>query len=429
MKRKILHLIVITLLVLIPLSNAFAFDVSVEITGPEELTRLKSALEKSIAARCISKGIDTSIYNTLNITITQIGDVISIDAILDTKPPRGFHKDIKNINDISNAMDEMIDAVFVSIQTPLIEEKQADRVIHEQKEIAPVVLPFKATAITISNDTIFVSDKKTIYTIKDKVPHPWWKAPGTDEIFRIYSYKGSIIALVKHSKDLHTYRIKDGLTIKHWPTTVIPMGDGLISSRLMMIPDITSENNRWTKSRVIEGSPVVPPPGTDIIAATTSDVDPTHDGLEIISLSKTDKLKITNKGKTIWLGEVSIGGLSLYVEDEYIAKGSADGDTRIESHTRPVRYHLPPRITVTDDKEIITFANGQSVTKIFSNLRLYNSFQILAYKSSDMGLEKKVLYSSSTGRCADIAIQGRILLAVIVHKDKSKLLFINLIGA
>ncbi len=413
MKRKMLYLTVITSLMLISLSYAYALEISVEITGDKEIVDLQSALEKSAAARCISKGVDASLYNTLDITITQIGQTISIDAILDTKPPRGFHKDIKDINEISNVIDEMIDVIFVPVKAPPIEKEKSAYMIEKQKKKFPIVLPFKARSITTSNNTIFVSDKKTIYIIKDDVPHPWWKAPRTDEIFRIYSYKDNIIALVKHMKNLHTYRIEDGHTIEHWPNPVIPMGDGLISSELMMMEEVTGQSYRWTAASVIEGRPAVLPAGMDIIATTISDIDPTYNGPEMISLSKSDKLKITNKGKTIWIGGTSVGGLSLYVENEYIVD-------------RVVRYYLPPKIIITDDKEIITFTNGQPYTRIFNNVRIYDSSRILAYSISDIGLEEVILYNTSTGYCADLSIQDRILLVVIVQNDKSKLLFMNL---
>jgi|GEM_PF-533125 len=430
MNRKMLYLAVITSLMLISLlslSDAYALDISVEITGDKEIVVLQSALEKSAAARCISKGVDTSLYNKLDIAITQIGQIISIDAILDTKEPRGFHKDIKDINEISNVIDEMIDVIFAPAKAPPIEKEKPVYMIEKQKKISQIVLPFKATSITTSNNTIFVSDKKTIYTIKDDTPHPWWKAPKIDQIFRIYSYKDNIIALVKHMKNLHTYRIEDGHTIGHWPNPVIPLGDGLISSRLIIVPDITGQTNRWTAVRAITGNPTILPAGMDIIATTVSDVDPTHNGPEMISLSKSDKLEITNKGKTIWIGGISIGGLPLYVEDEYLIQGNSNKNTRIESRKRPVRYYLPAKIIVTDDKKIITLSNGQPHSKILSNVRIYNSFRILAYTFSDMGIEEKVLFNAPSGYCADFTIQGRNLLYVLaVYKDKSKLLSINL---
>ncbi|HOO46641.1 MAG TPA: hypothetical protein PLM29_10460, partial [Deltaproteobacteria bacterium] len=75
-------------------SILYAADPRVEVIGTDDLVSLKAGIEKSIIARCISQGINLDANPELTITIFQLGDIISFDAVLDSQPPRAFHTDL-----------------------------------------------------------------------------------------------------------------------------------------------------------------------------------------------------------------------------------------------------------------------------------------------------------------------------------------------
>jgi hypothetical protein len=414
-------LTILLMAILSPLSG-YSLETTVEIIGSEDLAKLKDGIEKSIAARCIAKGIDLSPYERLTISIAKLGETISFDAVLKTEPPKAFHKDIKGADAISPTIDEMLTVLFVP---PVLAPAPPPTPPLAQNAIETVVLPLQAISITSLGDTIFLCDKKTIYTLKGDRTDPWWKVPGKEEIYRISAYKGSIIALVKHFDAFRSYRITDGQTMNVWPNVVLPQGDGLVTAVLNIVPDITRISNRWTKASVVEGNPSLLPANTDIIATVVQDVYPQHEGPEIISFTNQGSLAVSAAKETFWSSAAKFGTLPLYLEQEYMERGGGKGDEYAEIQTRTERYYMPPRILVSEGM-IITIDNNEGILGVLSNTKLYKSAKIRAYAWTGDDFEERILSKTSSGYCMDIDLHKNMLVEVIVQKKGTMLKFTNL---
>ncbi len=438
MKKTVLNLLLTAILMFLPLSGNAAFDISVEMTGPESLTALKPGLEKTIFARCIASGIDSSSAQSLNVSITQMGDVISFDAFLNSKPPKAFHKDLKDAGGLSAAIDEMIQKILVAAPTlQAMEEKKKDDVPIVEPSVSIVqpsaqcVLPIEATSITSMDGAIFVSDKNTIYTVSDNTTQTWWNAPEGDLIFRIYPYNGHIISIVNHKGSFHTYKINNGTTIDHWKKPVVPAGDGLISAKFTLSPNLLDRGNRWGKIKTIEGNPDTLPKNTDIISVAVADIDLKTEGLETISINKTDKLMLKNNDKVLWIGESTMTGPPLSLQKEGVIQvvKPTDNFSKIDlgSHKYKLQYNLPPKILVLDDNSIITFSNASdSEAEDISESEEEPCPEILSYTWHKKGLREKVIHKISEGYCADLTVKDNKLMALIVKEGQSTLLTIEL---
>lgn len=429
MKKVFLSLGITLLLLGTSLSPVYAFQVSVDVIGSAELKELSPGIEKTVLTRCVAKKVELSKYNLLSITLSQLGDTLSFDAILDQTPPKAFHKDLPEKNLISETIDEMIDAFFSSYQKaqatptvakPLPQEKKHEHVLSEIK------IPFEAYSIAVLQDTVFVSSQNTIYMYSDTAFQPWWHAPARDKIFRIYAYRDSIIALVDHFDTFHTYKISGSTTEEHWPNPVIPHGDSLISAVLIMSPDIMKEENRWSKASGIEGTPPKIPVGADIISSVMSDVMSEYEGEELITFSETGKLKIVNKKKSLWMSGNKLGNLPFHIKDEYNVKGELDGNYRREARVRTVRYYLYPRIVITEDGTIISIRNSEGLTSILNSFSQFTASRIIAYSRFDSVPEETELSQTGIGFYADLALYKDKLVGLNLAKDKSTLRFISL---
>ncbi|HPS92910.1 MAG TPA: hypothetical protein PK600_00405, partial [Deltaproteobacteria bacterium] len=56
-------------------SLSSAMEVSLDITGAQELSSLKTAIEKSIMARSVAKGVALEKFGKLSVTISKLGNV------------------------------------------------------------------------------------------------------------------------------------------------------------------------------------------------------------------------------------------------------------------------------------------------------------------------------------------------------------------
>ena len=434
MKKWFLHLMVILIAVFSSI-NLYGLEIKVETAGAKSLTPLEHSIKTSVLARCISKGVDVSMKNTLDISISQIGNILSFDAILDTKPPRAFHKDLKTIDEIPKTLDEMVVDVFIKTAPAISPRKKkaliSPGIVAPQKKEGHIKyknLPIGATSITVLGEKVFISDNKGIYLLADSGLKPWWKAPRGQEPVRLYSYKGSIIALTKDKDEFKGYMIKDGKTIDQWSSTIIKDGDGLISARLIVTPDITQTPNRWTAIRVIDGNPFIPPQGSDLLCTISADVIPDSPGPEIITFSKESRLEIKSRKKILYMSDATIGRLPTYLRGKYWVAGGKirNSDKRASTYQREQRYYLPPRIIVTPAKDIITFSNGNLLNQLLGSLVSYGSSKILRYRWTELGMEENTLIKLSYGYCSDISLYQGKLIAVLTNKKKSKLIFINL---
>lgn len=426
MQRASLGIIIFLALIFTPLTLP-AMETTVEVSGPDTLIPLKTAIEKSVPARCIAKGIDLAHYTKLTITLVQLGENISLDAILSSTPPQAFHKDLKGIDTISPALDEMIAALFLTAPPAAAAPTPAAQTVKPAAK--SIDLDFQAVSVTVMGNTIFLADEKTIYLLKDNTPSVWWRAPGKDQILRITAYQGSIIALANHQDAFVTYRITNGRSVQEWPRAVTPIGNSLLSATLKIAPDNTFASNRWTSPTTIEGPPVSLPIGTDILGTTVGDILPENAGPEIITFSLTGKL-IISAGKTkLWTSEKEFARLPLSLQEEYIVREVSKDDPS-EIDTRIEHYYMPPRFLSADGMLIIINNNPGlwGMAGIMQNLKIYASSQVLGYAWTTTDAEERVLAKTSLGYCADIATQGDSLLALIVKKKGSVLMFASLKG-
>lgn len=424
--KRVSPVLIATLFFLLPLT-LMAIDATVEINGPAELVKLKPGIEQSLQARLIAQGINPTSSNNLTLTITQLGESLSFDAILAGVPPKAFHKDIKGVETLSPAIDEMLAALF-GATAPLAPLQKPPST---QVTAKTIELPFLATSITTLDQTIYISDRSAIYMLQGEKPVVWWKVPDKDTILRISAYQDSIMVLtnqeehtlLNHPDRFVSYRIRDGRIIQSWNSAVLPTAGGLISAVLKIAPDITFQANRWSLASAVDGQPTILPAGTDIIATIIQDIEPLNPGPEIISFSPSGKLRIANSKETIWASEASFATLPLSLQEEYVSEtGSIDSS---DTKTRTQYYFLPPRIIVYHGITM-TIDNNAGLWGVLENAKVYKSSQIRSYTWTGTDFDERILYKTSLGYCTDITVQNDTLLALIVRKKVTLLTFTSL---
>ncbi len=395
-------------------SLASAAEVQVSIIGGENLTSLAPGIKQTITARCIAKGLDDQDYSKLSISILQMGEALSFDAILQTAPPRAFHADLKDISGITATIDTMIATLFS--ETPVIrQQEQTEPAASRQPKQTheDIRLPFIATSLIVQDGSVYVSDKKTIYILKEAKAEPWWNSPGNDAIFRIYSHKDSIIALVRRGDVFNTYEIQGGTALQHWNNAVIPIGNSLVSSQITSDIDMPGGMNTWKHPSIVDGDLLRLPEDLDIPTVTFGDIMPSRQGPEIISFDRSNLLTIKTGDKTMWSCETSMNTLPLFVEQD------------VSTEDPPARYYMRPRIIVRDG-EIITIQNDRGMSKIFMNIINYTGSDILAFSPEKSGSQERTLTHIQKYYCADIALRDTTLIALIIKKKQSSVRFIDL---
>lgn len=429
-------------------SQLSAMTINTQINGPDELKNQKDAINKTVETRCLANGVDIGKFNNLGIHINKLGDAYSFDAILDSTPPKAFHKDMKSINDLTSTIDEMISSLF-SIQPP-------------SAPVAPIAkikdtrLNFKATSIILLNDNIYVSGDNTIYLINDGKATPWWSYKGPGPIFRMWAYKDTIIALVKYNGGYNqdvflTHQIKDGAVINTWTGVVLPLGSGLAKADISMPPDLTQEINRWSSTKAIDGNPDLLPASMDPLASIRADIMPWSSGNEIITFSPSNgKLLVYSKDmknpkqsskswwektkgaftlsdvdkKALWASETQFSRLPLYLEQIYIEKKSSTSEDA-ETREQEVDYFLAPRIIV-DSNHMISIDNNQGLWGMLDKVTIYKSCQIRVYTWNVNDFTETMPLKSTLGYCVDIAVNGDKILALIVTDEGTLLRTVSL---
>ena len=420
-------------------SQLSAMTIDTQINGPDELKNQKDAINRTVETRCLANGVDIGKFNNLGIHINKLGDAYSFDAILDSTPPKAFHKDMKSINDLTSTIDEMIASLF-TVQPP-------SAPITPIAKIKDTRLNFKATSIILLNDNIYVSGDNTIYSINDGKATPWWSYKGPGPIFRMWPYKDTIIALIRYNGGYNqdvfvTHQIKDGAIINTWTGVVVPLGDGLAKADISMPPDLTQEINRWSSTKAVEGNPDLLPGSMDPLASIRADIMPWSSGNEIITFSPSNgKLLVYSKDmknpkqsskswwertkgafslsdvdkKALWASETQFSRLPLYLEQIYIEKKSSTSEDA-ESREQEVDYFLPPRIIVNSNY-MITIDNNQGLWSTFDKVTFYKSCQIRLYTWDVNDFTETMPLRSTLGYCVDIAVIGDKILALIVTDE------------
>ena len=414
MKRAVLCLLLPFITIMFFSSFACAGEVQVSIIGGDDLTSLAPGIKQTVTARCIARGVNLDDHPGLSISILQMGDALSFDAILGTTPPNAFHTDLTDKSALSSAIDEMITKLFFT--TPAVQQQPqtvpaAPQQSGQTRE--DIRLPFIATSLTVLDAGIYISDETTIYILKDAQVEPWWQATGKNRIFRIYTHKDSIIALVKRGNIFNTYQIKGGEILQHWNTAVIPIGTSLVSSQITSDTDMPNGINKWAELSKVAGDLPLLPEGVDIPTVALGDILPSHHGLETISFNRSNYLTINSSDKTIWSSETALSTLPLYLEQDIYADDP------------PVRYYMRPRILVQDG-EIITIQNDRGMSKIFGNVILFDGADILAFSAENSDFEDRSLTHIRKYFCADIAIHDKTLIALVIKKKESAVRFIDL---
>jgi hypothetical protein len=387
-----------------------AMEVTVDIAGSQELGSLKAGIEKTVIARCIAKGIPVESYKKLNITISKLGDVISYDALLDTAPPKAFHKDLKDTSTISGTIDEMIGTIFIAAapktQTSILPGTAQKSIVGSK-----IKLPFIATSIASLGEKIFVSDMSTVYELKGEKASPVWHTPGKVEILRIYPYEETLIVLAKNGNYFRTFKIKDAKTLDRWDKAVVPLGQGLILSELNSDLDMSERPYTWVEAKQIAGSSPQIPKGLDITAAVSSEISPTSQGSEILSYTEENRLAVSSGRSILWKASTDAGIVPSFIEDAKIKP--------------PVRYYLKPRIVITGGR-IITFKNEQGLGRMLVRFNLFESSKILVYTASGEEFEEAIVATFPESYCSDITLASGKVAALIVKEKNSYLQFLDL---
>lgn len=429
-------------------SQLSAMTIDTQINGPDELKNQKEAINRTVETRCLANGVDIGKFNNLGIHINKLGDVYSFDAILDTTPPKAFHKDMKSINDLTSTIDEMIASLF-SVQPPSAPAAPAAK-------IKDTRLNFKATSIILLNDSIYVSGGNTIYLVNDAQATPWWSYKGPGPIFRMWPYKDTIIALIRYNGGYNqdvfvTHQIKDGAVINTWTGVVLPLGNGLAKADISMPPDLTQEINRWSSTKAVDGNPDLLPASMDPLASIRADIMPWSSGNEIITFSPTNgKLLVFSKDmknpkesskswwqktkdafslsdvdkKALWSSETQFSRLPLYLEQIYVERKTTKSED-VESREQEVDYFLPPRIIV-DSNHMISIDNNQGLWGMLDKVTIYKSCQIRVYTWNVNDFTETMPLRSTLGYCVDIAVNGDKILALIITDEETLLRTVSL---
>lgn len=421
MKKSISFLVLFLFFIAAP--AAFCFEVGVDIQGPQDLAALKDGISKTITARCLAKNITMGKGELLNVSIIQLGDTISFDAVLGSVPPRAFHRDLKGAGELSATIDQMIGEIFpASPQKPAAESRPPVQAVPKTAQ-PELKLPFAATSMAVLNDTIFVSSKDTLYRIENGKAKPYWTPPKAAQIFRLYAYQGSLLAVTSRDNAFATCMIKDGKTAKSWDRCVVPVKNSLVASRIYTDRDLPDGTNRWEKAETLEGDPQPIPEGTDILSMLLNDISPSPDGDEIISFDRFNRLAAANGKTIVCTSDTKFSTLPLYLQDKaetFQYKGKDN-----EGRKPTVRYYLMPRI-ISQGKEVITIANDQGLAKFIGNLKMYDSSRILAYTPEDSEFTERDLATIRSHYCADIALDKGSILALVVKKSTSLIQRIDL---
>ncbi|MRR14296.1 hypothetical protein EG833_02470, partial [archaeon] len=339
----------------LPIPPALCLDINVDIKGPQELVSLKDGIIRTLQARCLARNPAAEEGSPLNVSLIQLGDTISFDAVLNANPPRAFHKDLKSIGELSPAIDQMIEGILMGPAPKALREEKPLTVTAPETP-AEIKLPFTATSMAVINGTVFVSSEDSIYRIIEGKPQPYGKPRQHYSIYRLFPHQDSLLAVCCRDKSsFKTFMIKDGSIIREWDGCAVPLGDSLIGSSLITDYDITDGQNKWKKTEILSGNPgkTQIPEGQDILSMLVSDISPGGEGEEIASFDIFKRITIKNGKSAIWTSDTSYGSLPLYVVSKPKSMASASTTSKKSSKEARENYYLMPRI-LQHGKDILT---------------------------------------------------------------------------
>lgn len=428
--RKTCTAMAAVVLLCIPVA-AICMEPAVVVSGQSIPGITKEWVASTIVTRCMARGVDLEAHGRLEVTIVTLGDISSVDAVLQGEPPVAFHKDVHAPEGISGAIDEMIESLFVGARrsrlpaTPTPGPGGApgnDGRVGATHSTTPVELPFTPTSIAWIGEAIFVSDMKRIHKISDGAPKEIWKAPGASEILRITPHENGLLVVTKTSDTLKTFFVRDSRVEETWDGAVLPLGPGLVSTRLRLDRDLDATRFRWERPSIVMGSPALPPEGADCLNAVVLPAGQKDSRPTIVSYGRTGRIALWEGGELVWEAEEGSGVTPLSIE----SRPSRVQKTGSEAaSTETVRYALSPRIAVAGPR-IVTFVNEQGSGGIFPRLNLFSSSEVVAYEQAGNALERRSLASFKKGHCVDIAVVGKQAAVLVVEGKKSFVRFVEL---
>jgi hypothetical protein len=417
MKKTSICLVLLALLIMSG-TTIHALEIAVEITGDEDFVRLKDGIQKTIAARCIAGNVAQEADKTLSVSLIQLGKIISFDAVLDSQPPQAFHRDMNSHGEISGVIDQMIGEMFTGAARapgapagkPAAAQESLIEIQAPPAAEAGIEVPFLATSMAVLGGTIFVSDAKTLYRLEGSDAVPCWSPPGTARIYRLYPYRDSLLVITNRRDSFHTYQIRDLKTVQDWERCVVPLGDTLVSSRLMtdlLLPDGV---NYWEEPATLSNEAYAFPKGFDFVSAWTADIYPSQGGPELVAFDRIGRLTVLNGKNPLWVSDTKLATLPLYFEStQHFERKTDEPDAR---------YYLMPRM-LAHNGSIITIANEQGVMKFLRNVKLYSSSRILSFSPDKSGFSERDLAIIRNHYCADIALDQGSLIVLVVKKSTS----------
>ncbi len=417
-------IILTTIFVICFHQSTYCAEVSVDIKGSPEIAGLKDGIQKTITTRCLARGINLGNEPALSVSIIQMGDTISLDAVLDAKPPRAFHKDLKGTGELSAALDQMINEIFTPAPpkaAPTVKQETSAQT-PPVKQHTEINLSFVATSMAIVGEVLFVSSEDTIFKMDNTTAKPYWTPVRDSAICRLFTYKEGLIVVTKKANEFFSYYIKDGQVEKTWDRCVVVSGDRLITSRLTSDFDVNDGMPRWQKAEAIEGNADILPGGTDILAMAVSDVSPAMNGEEVVTFDSFRNLTITNGSKTIWKSDTRAGTLPLYITSKRMNSGY---QTRSKDHEQEIRYYLMPRILVQGEN-IITIINDEGLTRVLGNMKFYDGARVIVTAPDQNEFRERDLSLIRNYYCADIILDKNSVLALVVKKSTSYIQRIDL---
>ncbi len=398
-------------------SPSHAIEVVVEMTGAEDFAQLKDGIQKTITARCLAADTLPGDGATLSVSLMQLGETISFDAVLDSQPPKAFHRDVGSRGELSGVIDLMIEEIVIgkarpaAVPSPAPGEKPLVEVAAPPPIESGIELPFIATSLAVLDGAIFVSDGKTLYRMEGDRAVPFWSTPGSAKIYRIYPYRDSLLAVTNRRESFHTYQIRGSGTVQSWERCVIPLGDTLVMSRLMTDLMFSDGVNYWENPVTGTGEAYEFPRGFDFVSARAADVLPSQNGLETVAFDKLGRITLLNGKNPLWSSETKLATLPLYFENKVDEPDA--------------RYYLMPRI-LPYKNGVITIANEQGPWKFLRNVKYYDSSRILMLNPGRSGDGERDLVTIRNHYCADIALDEGDLIVLVVKKSTSLLQRIDL---
>ena len=417
---------ILLLLTILP-AMLFAGEIKVDIIGGNPAEHLETGISRTVYARSLTKGVNLNQQPNLVISLTKIGTALSLDAVLETTPPRAFHRDLKSVDQLSEAIDEMLSTLYqqpavqqIIPPLPIVPAQVQTAEPAKTEPLRNISLPFKATSIIIKDGRILISSNDIVYALINKKPVKQWTAPRTESIIRMFDYKDALIVVTYSRDKMRSYMVKGDATVIRWDAAVAPFGDGLISARPILRSDFVNSLIRWTKATPVDGQPIVPAQAVDVLSAaalksTTGATD------QLAFIGDFERLEVANDKGSIWTSDMKTGHLPFFIEHEL--EVSSSENNQMFNSLKPARYFFKSRVIQLGDGSILCIHTTDAVVSLMQYFAKFANNTIMQYKRINGEVETEELVNLGGNYCADFAVKDKDLLYLAVGKSKSQLRF------